>query len=169
MAFRIARGMFRTSPDGTGYQIDLYRVEGVPDSVAQDFEKRFLHLVDSDASRALEKIIAGETDNWPGPLRSGWTRFILSLMFRNPEAVASIKGLILEMCDEAIKALQDDYAARRRTDDPETFEELLAKHQPSAAAIGAANFLAEIIDNVRVGETLFAMKWSRIDVSKSTY
>jgi hypothetical protein len=129
----------------------------------------FLHLVDSDASRALEKIIAGETDNWPGPLRSGWTRFILSLRFRNPEAVATIKGLILEMCDEAIKALEDDYAARRRTDDPETFEELLAKHQPSAAAIGAANFLAEIIDNARVGETLFAMKWSRIDVSKSTY
>ncbi len=28
------------------------------------FEKRFMHLVDTDASRALEKIIAGETDNW---------------------------------------------------------------------------------------------------------
>jgi hypothetical protein len=56
----------RTSPDGTGYQIDLYRIDGVPDDIAQDFEKRFMHLVDTDASRALERIIAGTTDDWPG-------------------------------------------------------------------------------------------------------
>jgi Protein of unknown function (DUF4238) len=159
----------RTSPDGTGYQIDLYRVDGVPDDVAQDLEKRYMHLVDTDASRALDKIIAGETDNWPGPLRSGWTRFILSLLFRNPEAVATIKGHILEMWEEGIRALQDDYAARRRTDDPETFEDFLAKHERNAAQIGAANFLAEVIDNPQIGGTLFGMKWSRIDVSKSTY
>jgi hypothetical protein len=44
----------RTSPEGTGYQIDLYRIDGVPDNIAQDFEKRFMHLV------VLETIIAGE-------------------------------------------------------------------------------------------------------------
>lgn len=132
----------RTSPDGTGYQVDLYRVDGVPNAVAQDFEKRFMHLVDTDASRALEKIIAGETDNWPGDLRSGWTRFILSLLFRNPEAVATIKGHIIEMWDQGIKALQADYAARRRADDPDSFEEFFAKREPNAAQIGAANFLA---------------------------
>ena len=159
----------RTSPDGTGYQIDLYRIAGVPNDIAQDFEKRFMHLVDTDASRALEKIITGETDNWPGALRSGWTRFILSLLFRNPEAVATIKGHIVEMWDEGIKALQVDYAARRRAGDPEFFEEFLAKHEPNAAQIGAANFLAEIIDNDRVGETVFKMKWSRIDLSKSNH
>jgi hypothetical protein len=72
----------RTSPDGTGYQVDLYRIEGVPEDIAQDFEKRFMHLVDTDASRALEKVIAG--DNWPGPLRSGWTRFISRCCFAIP-------------------------------------------------------------------------------------
>lgn len=101
----------RTSPDGTGYQVDLYRVGGVPDEIAQDFEKRFMHLVDTDAARALEKIIAGETDDWPGPLRSGWTRFILSLLFRNPEAVATIRGHIIEMWAEGTKALELEYDA----------------------------------------------------------
>ena len=86
----------RTSPDGTGYKVDLYRVEGVPEGIAQDFEKRFMHFVDTDASRALEEIIAGNTDNWPGPLRSGWTRFILSLLFRNPEAVDGLLGRFVE-------------------------------------------------------------------------
>lgn len=71
----------RTSPAGTGYQLDLYRAEGLPDEMAQDFEKKFMNLVDTDASRALEKILMGDTDNWPEPLRSGWTRFMLSLFF----------------------------------------------------------------------------------------
>jgi hypothetical protein len=159
----------RTSPDGTGYQVDLYRVHGVPAAVAQDFEKRFMHLVDAHASRALEKIIAGETDNWPGDLRSGWTRFILSLLFRNPEAVATIKSHIIEMWDEGIKALQADYAARRAAGDPESFEEFFAKREPNAAQIGAANFLADVIDNARVGKTVFEMKWSRVDLSKSNH
>jgi hypothetical protein len=128
-----------------------------------------MHLVDTDASRALEKIIAGETDNWSGTLRSGWARFILSLLFRNPEAVATIKGHILDMWTEGIKALQADYATRRRTGDPETFEEFLAKHEPNAAQIGAANFLAEVIDNDRIGQTVFEMQWSSIDLSKSTH
>ena len=159
----------RTSPDGTGYQIDLYRVDGVSGRDHQDFEKRFMHLVDTDASRALEKIIVGETDNWSGNLRSGWTRFILSLLFRNPEAVTTIKGHIVEMWDEGIKALQADYAARRRAGDPESFEEFLAKHEPSAAQIGAANFSADVIDNAQVGKTVFEMKWSRVDLSKSNH
>ena len=80
----------RTAPGGTGYEVDLYRIHGVPADVAQNFERRFMSLVDTDASRALEKIIAG-TNDWTSRLRSGWTRFILSLLFRNPEAVATVK------------------------------------------------------------------------------
>jgi Protein of unknown function (DUF4238) len=156
----------RTSPDGTGYEFDLYRVDRVPESIAQDFEKRFLHFIDTDASRALENIIINKIENWDGTLRSAWTRFILSLLFRNPEAVATIRGHIIEMWDEAIKALEVDYAERRTAGDPKTFE-FFAKHQPSAAHIGAANFLAQVIDNDRVGTTVFGMNWSRIDMSES--
>ena len=80
-----------------------------------------------------------------------------------------IKGHIIDMWKEGTKALQADYAERRRTGDPETFEEFFAKHEPNAAQIGAANFLAEVIDNDRVGKTVFEMQWSRIDLSKSTH
>jgi hypothetical protein len=159
----------RTAPDGTGYQIDLYRIDGVPEDIAQNFEKRFMSLVDTDAARALERIIAGETENWSGSLRSGWSRFIVSLLFRNPEAVATIKGHIIEMWDVGAKALQADYTALRREGDPETVEELLAKREPHVAQIEAAKFLADVMDNDRVGTTVFEMKWSRIDLSKSTH
>ena len=62
------------------------------------------------------------------------------------------------MWDEGTKALQADYAARRRAGDPETVEEFLAKHEPNAAQIDAANFLTDVIDNDRVGKTVFEMK-----------
>ena len=46
-----------------------------------------MSMVDGGAAAALQKIISGNTTPWSGPERSAWTRFILSLLFRNPEAV----------------------------------------------------------------------------------
>jgi hypothetical protein len=118
----------------------------------------------------LRKIIAGHTDDWSSNLRSGWTRFILSLLFRNPESVATTRSTILEIWDYAIKGLQADYAKRRQPGGPTTFEEFYAKHVlPHAAHVDAANFLAELIDNNRVGTTVFEMNWSRIDLSTSSH
>jgi hypothetical protein len=121
------------------------------------------------AKRGSAYLFTQATVAHAGDLRSGWTRFILSLMFRNPEAVATIKTHIVDMWDEGIKALQADYAARRRAGDPESCEEFIAKHEPSAAQIGAANFLADVIDNAQVGKTVFEMNWSRIDLGKSNH
>jgi len=150
--------------------VDLYRIPGVPADIAQNFERRFMRLVDTDASRALEKIIAGHTDDWPSSLRSGWTRFILSLLFRNPEAVATIRSTILEIWDNGIKGLEADYAGLRQPGGPKTFDEFYAKHVlPHAAHVDAATFLAELIDNNRVGTTVFEMNWSRIDLSKASH
>jgi hypothetical protein len=53
--------------------------------------------------------------------------------------------------DEGTKALRADYTARRRMGDPDIIEEFLAQREPHAAQIGAANFLAEIIDNDDAG------------------
>jgi hypothetical protein len=77
----------RTFPAGTGYEKDLYRVEGLPDALAQAVESKFMHMVDTDAKHALEKIVSGDNTPWDARMRSAWTRFILSLRFRNPEAV----------------------------------------------------------------------------------
>ena len=78
----------RTAPKGTGYQTDLYRINGVPDEVAQHFEKRFMQRVDGRASQALEALISGHANNLDGELRSSWARFVVSLFFRNPECLS---------------------------------------------------------------------------------
>jgi hypothetical protein len=152
----------RTFPDGTGYQIDLYRADGLPEAIAQDFEKEFMHPVDTDASLALKKILAGNTDNWTGDLRSGWTRFIVSLLFRNPETVAMFKNLILGMWDNVLEA---EHAAGGKTKD---IEEYRAKVAPQVQ-IEAANFLAEVIDDQKIGPAIFGMQWSSVDLSRSSF
>lgn len=50
----------RTFPDGTGYEKDLYRVDGLPEPLAQEVESKFMHMVDTNAKRALDKIISGD-------------------------------------------------------------------------------------------------------------
>jgi Protein of unknown function (DUF4238) len=41
----------RTFPDGTGYQHDLYRAEGLPEPLAHEMELKFMRMVDTQATR----------------------------------------------------------------------------------------------------------------------
>jgi hypothetical protein len=86
---------------------------------------------------------------------------------RTPAAVRLIKDHVVEMWDVGIKALEANYAERRRPTDPAAFKEYFARTNPAAAQIGASNMIADIIDNMRVGPTIFNMNWSRIDLSRS--
>jgi hypothetical protein len=158
----------RTHPNATGFQKNLYRTEGVAPHDEQQLEVNFMKPLDTEADLALKKITAGsDTSPWSGEERSAWTRFILSLMFRNPAAVEVIKSHIAEMWDVSIKAFEENYRERRLPSDPPTFAEYFARTHPAAPQIGATNMLAQIINNDRVGPTIFNMHWSRIDLRKS--
>jgi hypothetical protein len=115
---------------------------------------KFFKPLDTEAERALQKILSGDTSPWDGPTRSAWTRYILSLMFRMPTAVGALKNHIAEMWKAGIKALEADYENRRLPTDPQTFAEYFALTNPAAPQIGAANMLMQIIDNDRVGYRL---------------
>jgi hypothetical protein len=78
----------RVHPAGTGYINDLYRLPGVEGEGAQKLEQLFFSPVDSWASDALAKMHDGRTSNWNVAERSAWTRFVTSLLFRNPDDVS---------------------------------------------------------------------------------
>jgi hypothetical protein len=158
----------RTFPDGTGYMKDLYRVDGLPDPVAQAVEQKFMHLVDTGANYALEKLLRGDEAPWDGPMRSAWTRFILSLRFRNPESVAIIKSQMIALWEAVLDNMRLTYDTVGYPGDPPTFEEFLARTEREAPLKAAINLLQEIIDNPRVGPTIFEMKWSRVSLAAST-
>jgi hypothetical protein len=131
----------RVHPNATGFERDLYRIDGVEPEQAQHVELNFFKPLDTEAERALQKILSGDKSPWDGPERSAWTRYILSLMFRMPTPVGALKSHIAEMWKEGIKALEADYENRRLPTDPPTFAEYFALTNPAAPQIGAANML----------------------------
>jgi hypothetical protein len=159
----------RTFPDGTGYEKDLYRIDGLPDSLSQVVESKFMHMVDTEANYALQKIISGDQSPWDERMRSAWTRFILSLRFRNPESVYVIKRQMLAVWKAGVDNLQANYDELRRATDPPTFEEFMALTEPEAPQKAALNLLQQIIDNPRVGPTIFSMHWSRVSLAASSF
>jgi hypothetical protein len=157
----------RTHPEGTGYEKDLYRVDGLPDSLSQLVESQFMRMVDTEANYALQKIISGDPTPWDSKMRSAWTRFVLSLRFRNPEAVSTIKLQMVAVWEGALENMRVNYDKVRYAADPPTFQEFLERTEPAAPYKAALRLLQEIIDNPRVGPTIFGMRWSRVSLVAS--
>jgi len=106
---------------------------------------------------------------WSADERSEWVRFIIGFFFRHPASVALIKKHIAEMYDIAVEALERNYHEVRGPNDPATFAEAFAKSSPAAAEIHATNLLAELIDNDRLGPTIFEMQWAVLDMKRSKF
>jgi hypothetical protein len=155
-------------PDATGFQRDLYRIEGAPEEHSQHLEVHFMSPLDNGAAKALEKIEAGGKV-WSADERSEWVRFIIGFFFRHPASVALIKKHIAEVYDIAVEALERNYDEVRGPNDPATFAEAFAKSNPAAAEIHATNMLAELIDNDRLGPTIFEMQWAVLDMKQSKF
>jgi hypothetical protein len=145
----------RKPPGGTGYAIDGYRTDHVPEHDAHRVETAFMSPLDNDAARELQRMLAGDPRIRTSEERSAWTRFVISLLFRHPAAVASLKAHFAEMHGEAVRGVEAEFPGS------------VISLDPAFTSIAASNMLTEIIDNDRVGPTIFDMKWVVVDVSKS--
>jgi hypothetical protein len=159
----------RIHPNGTGYERDLYSVDGLPENLAHEVESKFMHMVDSGAKLALDKIVSGNPTPWDAVLRSAWTRFIMSFLFRNPETVNLLKPHMQQVWKAAVDGLHANYDQRREPTDPLTFEEYMPRTDRNAAAKSAMSLLQEIIDDDRLGNTIFGLHWSRFTVEASKF
>lgn len=161
---KVPRGLsvLRKSPKATGFKRNLYSIDNVASEQAQLFESVFLKLTDNDAHTALTKLLHDNT-GWSRRFRSAWARFIMSLIFRNPEAVAVIRDHIVLMWHTALQDLRDHYDPT--THNGRTFEEYLRQHPLPHAE--AADFLRATIDNPKIGADIVNMHWEvfRLDQS----
>jgi Protein of unknown function (DUF4238) len=156
------------APNGTGFQKDLYKVEGVPADVAQHFERAFMQMVDTEAAVAMRSFIAGNMDV-PVKERNAWIRFVLSLLFRNPEAVAQLRGHVLALYRESFQRLRDNYDGLRPPDFPLTLKEFDAGTDPAAGAIMASNFLQQIMNLEGIANRLVRMRWACLNLWRSRH
>jgi hypothetical protein len=82
----------RRAPAQTGFLPGLYELPGASPEEAQAIERGFMQLVDSKAAEAM--VLLEQRDRRmqeDASLRSAWTRFVMSLLMRTPEAIATFK------------------------------------------------------------------------------
>lgn len=112
----------RKNPDATGYEYDLYAIRGAGAETAGHLEGRFLLSADNDAARALDLLETGRIAQLDVRLRSAWSRFVMTLLHRNPEAVAKWIGKATQASAQAGEDFRANYATRRLPTDPDTYE-----------------------------------------------
>jgi hypothetical protein len=161
----------RTATTGTGYEHDLYRIDGLPPALAHSIEMRFMAPLDGRAA-IVQRTFLSRAANVTFDIdeRSAWTRFLLSLRYRNPEAVEIIKSQLAAIWDAAVAALRSpgEYDRVRRPSDPPTVEAYLVRTDANVAAVAAMNFLQEIIDSRPVGSTINGMRWQAFNFPSTT-
>ena len=160
----------KVSPQHTGFEYKLYELRGVEDALAQQVEDGFFKTLDTLASQALDLIDRyGNDAKWTDELRSAWTRFILSLLLRSPEDVASLRLYWPEDFAKTNEESEARYQAAKKEGDPETFSEFLRSLPQGVAEKGQFKIYLSLIDNPEIGRKINGMFWRIIEVSKSNF
>lgn len=149
----------RVYPDMTAYVHGLNTIPGLPPHLAQYLETHFMAFTDTYASRALRILLAKAPWQFTNDERSGWSRFITSLVLRNPEMVDLFRAAGVDMLNEARLAIEEDYAKNRLPTDPTTYDEYAALNSPNPAGRAAAILMQDIIDSPEIGQQIINMRW----------
>jgi len=157
----------RKHPKGVGYQRDLYTVTNVDAAVATYLERHFFKVTDDLAAKALSIIEAGQWKPMDTATRSGWTRFIMSLLHRNPEQV----GKFLEIVSQYVAIVKPQYEKlyhdKRDANHPATFDEFWQDILPEVVGRTWVKLIQTTIDSKSVGAHFNSLIWRVLDFKSS--
>ena len=141
----------RCFPSQTGFEYGLYTLSTYPDTVADIVERKLLQATDDWASRALRLLLNNNIGSLDANLRSGWARFVISLMRRTPEAVK-------DLADKLRTSLSEIEELRALPGDPnkEEREQMLQGFVEQRQAL----LLQDLLNSELVGGRLINMRWS---------
>jgi hypothetical protein len=154
-------------PNATGYQFDLYAFPELPPDQSQFIEQKFFDYADRTASDALKLHLTGNATGWTTELISAWSRFVIALHLRHPDAMPELRSAAQALWNGSGKASQQQYEQIRRQGDPATFDEKIACLDPLIPVKAQVSLIAKIFDNDIVGEHVNGMKPAILDVSAS--
>ena len=157
----------RKSPRAAGFQRHLYTVAGLPKGEQSILEDDFFRKTDQIAHDALRFMLgngSGDQD-MPAKLRSGWSRFILSVTHRSPERVALLKEKCRQELPQHLAKFEALYDELRTPSDPPTFVQLRAEMEHDVEHKTWAVLLQDVIDSETVGAFLNQMRWAVVTIS----
>ncbi len=87
----------RVYPKQTGFEDRLNELAGLPEDVRQRLETQFYSPVDSAAATVLKALKEGQR-KFNDREREAWSRFLTSLIVRNPENIRAATARLNERC-----------------------------------------------------------------------
>lgn len=146
----------RVTPKATGFEVDLYKADGVPQEQAQAMERDYLSKLDSKAATALKLLETGLPDhNWPTEERYYWSRFLLAQMLRSPEDISQLKSSVAEAWSVAIPEIEARYLAQFPHADPSVVAREIERRKDEFAL----DIIRKLMDHPRVCQTISSMHW----------
>jgi len=156
-------------PRATGFEARLYSFPELPPDAAHFLEQKFFDYADRVASEALKLHLDGSSTGWTVELRSAWSRFVVALHLRHPDAMPELKAAAKSVWDGSGAKYQKDYEAIKKPEDPPTFDEYLAAKDPLAGTKMHVNMIIKVFDNDILGRHLNNIPWGVLDVSASKH
>jgi hypothetical protein len=152
------------APRNTGYEPQLYSLDGFPNAQKQWIEKYFMTpVVDDPASRAFNRLVNGK--ELPSNMKPDWVRFLMSLNLRDPATVTEISDA---MRRELTNQLCGWYEANKTATDPPTFAEWAKNNAPLNIFENSGKlYLPNFIENSGIGTDLIRMHWFTWDLQSS--
>jgi len=149
-----------TYPSGTGYMRGLYTMRDAPQALKDILEDKYLNLADGIAALSLQVMLT-ESVVPTGPHKIGWTRFLMSLLYRTPEGVARTVEMVRKYYEnnELTNEMKAVYATTKGKDDPGTAEEFMQLHGARIRESTTVRLLMKIIESEQVREKITGMQW----------
>lgn len=119
-------------------------------------------------TRALNLSLTNK-DEWTNELVNAWSRVLLGIHLRHPAAMPELRAAALAIWNKGGPATQIECKRICSPEDPATFEEYLALHDPTATTKIIVNMVIKAFDNETVIKKLNKIKKHTIDVSSSPY
>jgi hypothetical protein len=157
------------NPSATGYEYNLYALGDLPAENVHALEQHFMKKVDQLACNVVRVLLRDHGATFNIDEKSAWSRFILSLIQRNPTRLRMIYENVDRYHDLNMADFERNYEALRRPTDPLTFVEYQQRMAPHAKSILKATAFQELIDLRNVGGFINSMRWHVVEIINASY
>jgi len=103
----------------------LYRLDHLTGDAAEAYERLFFATVDNTAKDNRDILLERRPVRFDDRSRSAWARFVLGLLFRNPERIAATRKYIEDFSLDNFDTDKVPYDAQKGDDDPEYLDYLV--------------------------------------------
>ena len=161
----------RHPPKYTGFVDDLYALteEVVAGMERQAIEKLFLRRIDNSGARVRRKLENQGLESLTEEDKVDWTRFLMSLRFRQPNIVHEIQQKSAHRLKAILKDRQEDYEELIIDGASPTLEEWTEKQFPGLIENFGLSFFHKLVDNSYYGNKILRMKWGIWDFQEVQY